>query len=165
MGNNTWGQLGNLFFEFWKSPRTGSYYETKSSNFQQLEIHNSKNKKQPSGHDLTTISFAITIPDLPYLIYETTPGERALRATGISALGLKTTIGKEKRYGRLEGDPKGFEAELEEMMESQDYYNFFINEDFKGLYTINRLEKNIDFKPDGSMKVATFNITLEEWVE
>ena len=166
MSNNIWGQLGNLIFEFWKSPESGSYYETKISNFQQLEVYGiTKNKKQAAGHELTTISFSFRIPNIPFKIYETTLGERAFRATGAGSLGLVTKEGKEKRYGKFEGDPDSFEKELEEMQKSQDWFNFFIGEKYKGLYTINRFEKKYNFRPDGATKIGIYSITLEEWVE
>ena len=166
MANNIWGQLGNLIFEFWKTPQVGSYYETKVSNFQQLDVYGiTKNKKQASGHELTTISFSLKIPDIPFKIYETTAAERAFRATGASSIGIVTKESKEKRYGRFEGDSLSFEEEIERMQKSQDWFNFFIGDRYKGLYTINRIEKRYDFKPDGSAKIAIYNITLEEWIE
>lgn len=159
-----WGQLGELIFEGHWIPKSGTFTETKTARFRQIEVLNDKNSKQPMGMELTTFSFTVEIPEYPFLQRKTSGAERALRYSGVGNIG-ETFFGEISDldlYDGLMGNSARFGDALERMQDYQKSYVFAIGDVYKGMYNIISIRKNYYFRPDGNVKMAVFDIQLEE---
>ena len=166
MANNIWGQWGNdIVFDFYRSPVVKSFRQSSGFDFAQQQRLFKKNKLQPVGPTLQTVTFTLKLPQIWLLRTETTLLGRIARVSGITAFGGQNATGNPKIDTTLDVSPDEFLNEIKTIANNQDHEPLIVGQKYLGDFVIESIDESIDHYQNGQTRINNVTFNFLEWVE
>ena len=166
MSNNIWGQWGeDIIFNFYKSPVINTFRQSSAFDFAQQQRLFKKNKLQPVGPSLKTVSFTLKLPHIWLLRTETTLLGRATRVSGITALAGQEATGTIKTDKTLDVEPDEFLQEIKTIANNQDHEPLLVGGKYLGEFVLENIDEGIDSYQNGQTRINVVTLNFLEWVE
>lgn len=170
-----WGSIGDVIFEFQTSPVYGSYTESRRALYtsQRLlltrqpdgSLSGQKPKRQPAGLELITADFDCKVSALVLTTLDLALWEKVALAGGLGGSIAGDMFGEAQKDERFYTDIPKFIDELDALLDSQQPAKFHIGEKYRGLYTLDSMDKNLRHYPNGDVKQGDLSLSLVEWIE
>jgi len=174
MAGELWGQLGNVLFQYLKSPRYGSVSTSRRAKFSEHEriitkpagvLEGQKPILQIAGLERDTWSMSFRVAAIVLTRRETTLGGRIGTTLGLGGAIAGSAFGNRKMDMRFYENIPGFIDELNIIFESQEPANLVIGNEFKGQFVIDSMNIRKKHYATGVIYSADIDVQLSEWID